>query len=249
MAEISAYFEAITAARSMRVTDPFDASEETISAETQLDLARDSVGMSLRTDLDTLLPYVAQLCLEDQELLKCYFLLEKPQWCLAVVHRSTQTLCSQRIRKAQERLGLIVQHKGQHPPLDAIAEVMELHGINHILESGPSTAELIVEYRKRRSFTAVADALRCPRPQVRHVLNTVATTLKDDEHREHAAYGAYVHGLIDQAAVHGSGFGENKRQKLAHAHAVDPDLVGQFRVSGNHVDAADHVLVSRASLS
>ena len=248
MAEISAYFEAITAVRSMRVTNPFDASNETISAETQMDLARDSVGMSLRTDLETLLPYVAQLCLEDQELLKCYFLLEKPQWCLAVVHRSTQTLCSQRIRKAQERLGLIVQHHGQHPPLESITEVLEQHGLNHILAEGPTTAEIVVEYRKRRSFTGVSDSLRCPRAQVRHVLNTAATALKDDEHREHAAYGAYIHGLIDQAAVHGRGFSENKRQKLAHAHAVDPDLVGQFRVNGSHVDAVDHILVSRASL-
>ena len=247
MAENSAYFEAITAVRSMRVDDPFDASTETISAETQMDLARDSVGVALRDSLDTFLPYMEHLTLEDQELIKLYFLVEKPQWCLATIHRSTQTLCSQRIRHAVKRLALHAIHKGP-PDQHALDHILDDHGLNKPIPGGPSTGRLIVEYRKRKSFSAVTDVLQCPRPQVRRAIISAATTLLKDEHEEHTAYGAYIHGLIDQAAVHGPGFSEAKRLKCAHAHTIDPHLVGLPRINSSDPDAHDHVLVSKAAL-
>ena len=245
MAENSPYFESITAARSMRVKDHEAFVDETISMETQSDLARDSVGESLQTNFALILPRLRLLSPEDQELLFSYFFLAKPQWCLAKLYRSTQTLCSLRIRMALKKLGIVMIYNG-HPSQEELDDILESHSLNALVE-GVKTSTLIVEYRSRRSFAAVADALRLHRPAIRRALTQVVSVLMDDPHEEHKAVGAYVHGLVDKASIQGQGYSAKKVASLSHVHKTDPALVGAF-----HIDLADpafeeHVLVSRAS--
>ena len=245
MAECTPYFEAITAARSIRVADPADFKDETISMETQGDLARDTVGDSLRENLRDYLPHIRRLSPEDQELLLSYYLLSKPQWCLAKLYQSTQTLCSFRIRLAVKKLGVATAYNG-HPTLEDLTLVLEDHNLNHLVE-GVTTAALVVEYRTRRSFAAVADALRVHRPSVRKALTQAVNVLFEDPHSEHKAIGAYIHGLIDKASIQGYGFNLKKAEKLAHVFKTDPALVGAFTIDLSDPAFDDHVLVSRAS--
>lgn len=247
MPEISPYFDAITAHRSMLIEDPLDASEQTISLETQAELAKDSFGVALSENFSAIKPYMRFLALEDRELLSMYYQAEKPQWALATYHRSTQTLCSQRLRLAAKRLAVVVSCGGD-PCQEALEDVLEEHGLNRLVPGGPSTGRLVVEYRTRRSFSAVTDALRCPRPQARRALISSAATLMRDEHELHAAFGAYIHGLIDQASVQGTGYSDSRRMKCAHGFFVHPSVVGQERVGGDDCHAFGHILVSRASL-
>lgn len=215
MSEATPYFDAITARRSMLIQDPFDAQTTTISLETQADLQRDTVCVALQDHFGSLLPYLKWLDQEDRELIALYYHAEKPQWCLATYHRSTQTLCSQRLRLAIKRLGILAIHKG-HPDLEALDAVLEDHGLNHQMPGGITTGRLVVEYRTHRSFSAMTEALGgCHRPMARRALISSAAALLRDEHEEHTAYGAYIHGLIDQASVLGAGYADNRRMKCA----------------------------------
>ena len=246
MPENSPYFEAITAKRSMLVS-PEDSCGQTISLETQADLAQDTIGVALQENYGAFIRYMEFLALEDQELINLYYQAAKPQWCLAAFHRSTQTLCSQRLRLAVKRLALMAMFQGP-PSQDVLDDILEEHQLNRLIPQGPTTSSLVVEYREHHSFSVVTDVLRCSRPQARRALIASAASLLKDEHEEHTAFGAYIHGLIDQASVLGSGYSENKRLKCAHGFVNHPALVGQASIRLDDLQDYDHVLVSRASL-
>lgn len=244
MSENTPYFESITAARSMKVGAE-DFADATISLETQSDLAKDSVGESIRDNFGRFLPFLRHLNPEDQELLMSYYLLSKPQWCLAKLYRSTQTLCSFRIRMALKKLGVAAMHDG-HPPVAVLDDILVLHDVNQLID-GVRTSTIVDEYRHRRSFTGVADALHLHRPDVRRALTKAVNVLMDDQHEEHVAFGAYIHGLIDKASITGTGFSARKIQKHSHLHKADPNVVGAFRINVTDPSFDEHVLVSRAS--
>ena len=229
----------------MMLLNPLDAAHETISLETQPDLARDSISESIRERFGTFRPLIQNLTPEDYEMLMSYYMLAQPQWCLARMCQSTQTLCSLRIRMALKKLCVIAVYKGP-PPVDALNTLLEEHGLNHILP-GATTAALIDEYRGRRSFLAVADALGLHRPDVRRAITQAANTLLADQHEDHVAMGAYIHGLIDKASVNGVGLTMKKAQQLAFIYRVDPACVGEFRVSSEDPAFEEHISVSHAA--
>ena len=228
----------------MQVKDPFDTQHQTISLETQMDLAKNSISESLRENFGLFFPLLNNLTLEDYELILAYYFLGQPQWCLAKLCRSTQTLCSFRIRMALKKLGVMTMSQG-HPTRETLDLILDSHGLNTILSV--KTSILVEEYRKRRSFMAVADALGLHRPDVRRALTKAANTLMGDQHEEHIAFGAYIHGLIDKASVSGVGFSAKKFQRHAHIHKSDPHCVGNFQISTTDPFFDDHVLVSRAA--
>lgn len=245
MPENSPYFESITAAQSMKVRDPFDTVNQTISLETQLDLARNSISESLRENLGAFLPSMKNLSLEDYEMILAYYFLGQPQWCLAKLCHSTQTLCSFRIRQALKKLGIVATYKG-HPGEKDLDDVLEMHDLNHLIPT-VKTSLLVVEYRKRRSFLAVADELHLHRPDVRRALTKAANVLMADKHDAHAALGAYIHGFLDKASISGVGFSQRKTQQLADVYKADPKCAGEFIVSTIDPAFDDHFLVSRAA--
>lgn len=245
MPENTPYFEAITAQRSILIRDPEAFVGATISLETQADLARDTVGESLRENFGAFLPHLRHLSPEDQELLTSYFLLGKPQWCLAKIYRSTQTILSLRIRLALKKLGLAAIHGGP-PSAQVLDDILEEHELNHILP-GATTSRLVTEYRERRSFTLVADALHLHRPDVRRALTKAASVLLADVHEEHTAYGAYIHGLIDKAHVTAVGPSSRHVARHTHMHRVDPEIVGAFRINIDDCAYDSSVWVSRAA--
>ena len=229
------------------LVDPEDSCDQTISLETQADLAQDTFGVTLQENYGAFIRYLEFLDLEDQELINLYYQAEKPQWCLATFHGSTQTLCSQRLRLAVKRLGLVAMFQGP-PSQEVLDDILEEHQLNRLIPKGPTTSSLIVEYRQHHSFSVITDVLRCSRPQARRALICSAATLLKDEHEEHTAFGAYIHGLIDQASVLGSGYSENKRQKCGHGFVVHPTIVGQASICLDDPQDYAHLLVSRASL-
>ena len=245
MAENTAYFESITAARSMKIKDPFESAHQTISMETQADLAKNSVSEAFREFFGLYQPAMRHLTLEDQEMLLAYYLLGQPQWCLAKLARSTQTLCSFRIRMALKKLGVITIHQGP-PSVAVLDKVLAEHGLNGLIP-GLRTAVLIDEYRKRRSFRSVADHFCIHRPDIRRALARVVDVLLRDPHEEHAAIGAYIHGLIDKASPSGTGFTSRQTHRFAHIHRSDPCCVGEFVISTTDPAFDDHALVSRAA--
>lgn len=243
MAETTKYFEAITAQRSMLIEDFEHFSDATISLETQCDLARDTVGTAIQENFGAIRPYFDFLSPDDAEILTAYYILNKPQWCLATMYRSTQTICSAKIRMALKRLGLVMAYKGE-PPTEATHEVLGLHKVNTMPDSAVTVAQVIEHYKLDRSYTQVASALNLRRSDIRRAITRAAAVLLSDQHDEHVAFGAYIHGLTDKSYL----VDPSKRDsRYSHVHRVDPDIVGAFRINVDDPMFESNVWVSRAA--
>src|ERR1700733_6088096 len=104
MAENSVFFEAVVAQRSMLLDDETALEGcTTVSLETQSDMAESDVLTYIEGNFPEFIRNLRYLSKEDQELLLGYYVLAKTQATLAVLHRSTQTLCSARLRMAMQK--------------------------------------------------------------------------------------------------------------------------------------------------
>jgi hypothetical protein len=81
--------------------------DHTISLETQPDLMGESIYAYVWNNFHDFITKIRNLSEEDQELLLSYYLLGKTQTSLAIVNKSTQTICSTKIRMAQRGSGLV----------------------------------------------------------------------------------------------------------------------------------------------
>ena len=106
MAENSQYFESIVGHRAIAQFDEQLALEgaETVSLETQGDLVEHDYLRYVQENTAQFIRLLRWLNREDQELLLSYYLLNKTQNTLALIHQSTQTICSFRIRMAMRKL-------------------------------------------------------------------------------------------------------------------------------------------------
>jgi DNA-directed RNA polymerase specialized sigma subunit len=105
MAENTAYFDSITSARAMLLTDE-EALEgnTTLSLET-LDIGEEDTFQFIQQNFGLFLKAIRCLKSEDQERLLSYYLLSKTQTTLAKIHKTTQTQCSTMLRMSIKALG------------------------------------------------------------------------------------------------------------------------------------------------
>lgn len=259
LAENSLFFEAIVAARSVLLDDETALEgAATVSLETQTDMAESDVLSYIEDNFPDFLRNLRFLSQEDQELLLGYYVLCKTQTSLALLHRSTQTLCSSRIRMAMRKMGTFIICG---PPS---AEVMtSVFSDVTVLQPDPNDAGKDVEvsleallsiplskivelYAMTRSFQRVAEVLSLRRPEVRRVMSLAARVLSDSSDTRKRAIGAYVFDLIDKASASGQGFSRRKMAKQGDLYICTPPLLGDFRIDVSSPDF-DHVFVSRAN--
>jgi hypothetical protein len=164
MPETTLYFELISAARALLV-DEEQALEgaTTISLETQPELAEDDVFTFVHDNFEKFLRALRFLKKEDQELLLSYYLLSKTQNTLALIHRSTQTVCSFRIRMAVKTLGTFMMMGT--PTRETLHETFEKAGHENLLTTPLST--LVMDYVECRDFRVVAERYGLHRPDIR----------------------------------------------------------------------------------
>lgn len=247
MAESSPYFEMIVAARAMSRGYQDEAEyltgDNCISAETQADMMAEHIGTYIRENFDDFIKHLRLLPPEDQEILLTYYVLNRPQWCIAKLYRSTQTVCSSKLRMAMKKLGAVVIFN--IPSVDDMDPILNERGLNTQVP-GVLTSALIDEYRRVHSFALVAKRFKAHRPDVRRALNHTAKTLLAQERNEELALGAYLYGLIDKASSSGQGYNQRKLDKYTHVVRKDPAILGSFRVSITDPDF-EHILVSKAS--
>ena len=243
MAENSLFFEAIVAAWSIRL-DEETALEggATISLETQTDMAESDVLTYIEDHLPEFLHNLRYLSKEDQELLLGYYILAKTQTSLALLHRSTQTLCSSRIRLAMKKMGTFIILGLPTPAV--MRPVFEECGIENLLKKPLS--EVVDLYAKTRSFQRVAEVLGLHRPEVRRVLSQVPKTLTAFGDIRMKALGAYVFDLVDKASASGQGFSRRKMAKQGHIYVQTSNLLGDFRIDVTS-KGFDQIFVSRAN--
>jgi hypothetical protein len=243
VAEQSSYFEAVVAQRSV-LLDEETALEggTTISLETQTDMAESDVLTYIENHFSDFMRNLRYLSKEDQELLLTYYVLAKTQADIAVLHRSTQTLCSARIRMAMRKMSTFIL---LGPPTEESLRGVFLEA--QIEDLLPKPLSRVVDlYSKTRSFQRVAEVLGLHRPEVRRVMIQASKVLAAGTDTRHRAIGAYLFDLTDKASASGQGFTKRKRAKQGHMYMTDPSVLGQFRVRTSDPGFGS-IFVSRAN--
>jgi len=237
------YMNSVTSARAMLLTE--EESLEggtTISLETQSDLQEDDVFTYIQENFPNFLKMLKYLSQEDQDMLLSYYLLGKTQTTLATIFKSTQTVCSFRIRMAIKVIGAFLLFG--EPTAEILAEILSSAGLEDSLKGGLSKA--VIEYAKCRSFQQVAETLGLHRPDVRRAMSRAARTLLNSKDSREAAMAAWIHSLVDKSNPVGPGYSKRKLLKEGHLYRTDPDILGQFTV--NIEDKAfESLFVSRAN--
>ena len=181
---------------------------------------------------------------EDQELLLSYYLLAKTQNTLAIIHRSTQTVCSFRIRMAVKVLCAFILYEGEFTT-EKMRPVLEGAKLENCIKSVPLST-IVDLYVKTRSFQRIAEVHGLHRPDIRRAMSRASKQLLESKDPEEKALGAYIHSLIDKANPSGTGFSKRKVQKLGNIYRTDPAILGEFKIKITDPDF-DHMFVSRAN--
>lgn len=227
--EITPYMENISAARAMLLDEEHQLEgATTISLETQQDLMEEDILTYVMENFSEFLKMLRFLKKEDQELLLSYYVLAKTQNTLAIIHKSTQTVCSFRIRMAVKTLACFIM-MGE-PTIPHMHEILIGAGLEDSLEK-IDLSEIIDLYAKTRSFQHIAEVHHLHRPDIRRAMSRASKQLMDSKDAQQHALGAYVHSLIDKANPSGIGYSKRKMQKLGHVYISDPPTLGEFRVS------------------
>lgn len=215
----------------------------TISLETQGDLSEEDILTYVQDNFSQFLTTLRYLKKEDQELLLSYYLLSKTQNTLALIHKSTQTVCSFRIRMAIKTLCAFIM-MGE-PTSEKMKVILEAEGLEGSLEKLP-LSECIDLYAKTRSFQRIAEVHHLHRPDIRRAMSRASKALMESKDAHAHALGAYIHSLIDKANPSGVGYSKRKVSKLGHIYRTDPAILGEFRIRVQDPDF-EHMFVSRAN--
>jgi len=246
-------FDSVTSARAMLLSEDEQLEgATTISLETQADLAEEDILSFISENFERFLRTLRFLKKEDQELLLSYYLLSKTQSTLALIHKSTQTVCSFRIRMAVKTLGTFMM-VGE-PTEELLHEVLEKAGLENSLEPlgiespspKPRLSTVVMEYVRTRNFQQVANHFGLHRPDVRRAMSRASKALMDSKDGKEAAVAAWLHSLIDKVSPVGTGFSKRKAQKMGHIYMKSSAVLGQFRVNIEDPDFSQW-FVSRAS--
>ena len=173
------------------------------------------------------LKYLRFLKKEDQELLLSYYILGKTQNTLALIHKSTQTVCSFRIRMAAKTLGTFIMMG--LPTVEKMHTILGGAKLEDSLKKVP-LSQVIDEYNRCRNFQRVAEVHKLHRPDVRRAMSRASKQLMESKDPQEHALGAYIHSLIDKANPAGTGFSKRKIAKQCHLYITDPAILGSFRI-------------------
>jgi hypothetical protein len=242
--ENSAYMDSVTSARSMLLSEEEQLEgTTTISLETQGDMQEEDILTYVQENFAEFIKTLRYLKKEDQELLLSYYLLSKTQNTLAIIHKSTQTVCSFRIRMAVKTLCAFIM-MGEPTP-QKMKVILEKEGLENGLEKLP-LSECVDLYAKTRSFQRIAEVHHLHRPDIRRAMSRASKALMESKIAEAHALGAYIHSLIDKANPSGVGYSKRKVSKLGHIYRTDPPILGEFRLRVQDPEF-EHMFVSRAN--
>src|SRR5271166_5485711 len=215
----------------------------TISQETQLDQQEQKKFGYIQDNFANFITALRHLKKEDQEMLLSYYILAKTQNTLALIHKSTQTVCSFRIRMAFKTLGTFMMMGV--PTVEKMHTILTTAGLENSI-SKVELSKIVDLYVKTRNFQKIADIHKLHRPDIRRAMSRASKQLMESKNGQQHALGAYIHSLIDKANPAGQGFSKRKIAKQCHIYRQDPDLLGEFRIRVDDPNF-DHMFVSRAN--
>lgn len=261
--ENSGYMDSIAADRSMLAyredEEAMLEGKQLISLEADSDQQEQDIFVYITENFASFLKVLRLLKPPEQELLLSYFVLHKAQTLLAPIFKSTQTVCSFRIRMAVKTLACLMLFGGfpsedqlREVLIDAKLEEVKLRDEDLSDDESCSLAMLVAEYAACRSFTKVADRHGVHRPEVRRSMSRAYKVLIESLNTKQQAVGAYIHWLVDKANPLGVGL--TARQTAKEGGVVkfkDIEECGQFRIKINKdtvADICDAVFAPRGTL-
>jgi len=174
----------------------------------------------------------------DQELLISYYIVMKAQQHLAIINKSTQTICSYRLRMACRIFTAFVYFKG-FPSEEQIRGVLAKANLSDVEDPRPlncaaSQAEFIARaitlYNMSHDFQQVANRMGAHRPSIRRSFSQLRKKLEESEVTAEQALSALVFHLIDKANAWGGGLAARELKKQGTIMLKDPPVLGKFRV-------------------
>jgi hypothetical protein len=227
-----------------------------ISAETDPDLQQEQdIFIFINGNFAAFLSYLRNLNVRDQELLLAYYCLRKTQTLLAPIFRTSQTLCSARMRAAVRTMCAYKTFGGQ-PTEERIRPILQAIGAEEArlivqaktqykekgedpsqhrqnVEFGErathSLAQLLAEYAEARSFGRLADRHGIHRPEIRRAFRSAAEKLEAGD-REQQTLAAWIRALIDKANPFDEGESKPQAAKRGHVFVTDNGRIADFRV-------------------
>src|ERR1700723_1242293 len=272
MAEMTEYFENISAARSIA---HFAEDEEGSLAGTPLlsieseSSAEQGVFVFAPENFSTFLRYVRFLRPQDQELILAYYILRKTPFQLAPLFQITQTVASFRLRLCVKTICAMILFGGV-PTEEQLRPVLNSAGLEEVLldtispswAAGPgkeragvtaqkfSLAKIVAEYTRLRSFAAVAALFDVHRPEIRRYISRAAQALMESPDLVAQAAGSFCAYLIGQQNPNGKGFSRREQAKQGDKKFRDTDECGMFRITldENPDEMLDSLFASQANL-
>jgi hypothetical protein len=237
--------DSVCAARSMLLNEADQLEGQTlISVESQEDLQKEDILTYIQENFAEFLTMLRSLKKEDQELLLSYYLLSKTQNTLATIHKSTQTVCSFRIRMAIKTLGTFIMMGGA-PTVEMMHTILTRAGLEDSLKK-IELSKIVDLYVRTHNFQKIAELYHLHRPDIRRAMSRASKQLMESKDPQEHALGAYIHSLIDKANPAGQGFSKRKIAKQCHIFRCDPDCLGTFRIRIEDPNF-QHLFVSRAN--
>lgn len=236
-----AYFDSISESRAVgNFTDDEQAAlrgDGLISVETEADIGPEAGIYEYVTDnFASFISRIRDLHPRDQEMLLSYYCLAKTQQHLGGIFRSTQTVCSARIRASVRSIAAVMMWGGS-PTSDIMEPILARAGFPTV--AGHPLAELAAEYIACRSFSDVAMKHGVHRPLIRKSLRSAATAMMGETQPPDAqALGWFLNKLISHANPRGMGLGKPGREKEGDVAVTIPDIAGKNRVSTRDRDIA-----------
>jgi len=186
---------------------------------------------------DKLLPLLAKLRPEFQELFAEYWLLGKSQSFIGKVHGFIQTRVWQNLRIIEQSIGSLIL-LGTNPDAEIIRPILEKARLDVVrlrFLEGPlledqygSLTDMIVLYASTQNYVEVALNFRMPVPAVRKIFRPAIASLLANKDVKAVAVGAYLRSLTHQASLTGAGLSKrckarNRRVKVLRFSAPPTD--------------------------
>jgi hypothetical protein len=175
-----AYMETLAIARALLLSEEDSLAGSTLlSIECQSEFSDDNIEDYIQGHIRGFLIYLRFLPTVDQDLLLSYYLTGLTQNTLALIYKSTQTMCSADLRRAVKTLTTILMFKGQ-PTVEQLAPIfqdakLDVTTLVSRHYAGPvSLTDLIASYLETQSFADTAEIYGVHRPQVRRAIREAA---------------------------------------------------------------------------
>jgi hypothetical protein len=258
MPEVTPYFETISAAQALRHYAEDEAGvlagDVLMSLETNSDSSEQDIFTYISENFSHFLGTLTHLAGKDAEILLGYYILNKTQTQIGLIHKVTQTIASQIVRTGISTLSAFILFGNRPPNEEEMTAILTRANI----PNAERLASWAAKYAVMRDFAKLALELKVHRPDIRRAFSAVSLELREmcrtnpnggnavskTGHGFHSsgdarsqALGWYLNSLGHKSNPRGGGYNARTLRKFETLHIQLPDILGEFSVDITSPDA------------